>query len=963
MTQQSPTFNVSDFELRNYTNPYLTEKQTSNVAEVEGRVNEQLDFVAQMLGWNGPNYWGNLPSTVSQKRQLLGGTFGVYNSYIIPRIYEIRNWDNTFVVDRLQFLEPGRQTYVEKIILGDDIYRLRGVQVEGDKYIISIGELTESFYTQIANNVPLKVDIPTYRPAPFYRPDVGSSGDNSFRCKASGSSLEIYPGYDALEQFIYKFPILFIGSVYYFNQPVYLSYTDAFSPDIAPEYDSDRELWALRIPAALQIDSVGLIAYLVWSYSDRSTQVNATLEVKLQNWGDPSDWGSTSVLENFRGAWGNKGGYLPFNLAFDSLDLHGFNEENSLYLPPIERSASFNDLVTLVYSQKTPINQLPPPVEYQGSLWWNDYTGALSTWLPGSSGCGPWVEINYREQPSPYPVPQVVYPDVASFIAGAGSLQIGTTVKINDISGLSITENVIGVQGTLTSPGYLILYRSDSSPYWTPVEFGYIDVPSFESDAQILPFKIPVAINDSTGLSPSALTYNVLNLDITIGGSYKVFLTKYYTNKDWELSPDSILRYIADSALFGSPAQGEMWWDFANPDPNTRGAAIYYQSAWVDVNAHPISGPPTPALDFSVVLFYCDGFLLSDGIAYDTDDYQFIYTSDPLSGEYQFKYSPKNLLGRTNFPSITISDSLTTAYQSDISEIVFSGVTYYVSPNVYDAESPLRLWKAQDLQTAETVAHLSEENYINPLLADLNSGPGPENWEKYFIRLPLDYGRDGVEWQKTTLIAQDFGYWGSTVDPEVMECPPEDDLPAIYEELFLYGQPIPDYTYVYCEPYLYSNIAYYNTDEVGNYRNAGVFPATDQEFDEFFEAQLIDYDPLHTRQAEVTSPVGAGYGDWLGDYVNINPCVELTGFFTTDLLNRGIEPVAPPSWDASIYKYAPTCENDPASFNVDANHYKIGYCYFIADASAAEDGFFDIQQEISWRKPITQPKTGYLVPT
>jgi hypothetical protein len=96
--------------------------------------------------------------------------------------------------------------------------------------------------------------------------------------------------------------------------------------------------------------------------------------------------------------------------------------------------------------------------------------------------------------------------------------------------------------------------------------------------------------------------------------------------------------------------------------------------------------------------------------------------------------------------------------------------------------------------------------------------------------------------------------------------------------------------------------------------------------------------------------------------VNVNPCVALTGFYTTDLLNRGISPVAAPSWDASIYKYAPTCENDRASYNVDANHYSIGYAYFIADASAAEDGFFDIQQEVSWRNPVSQPKTGYLVP-
>jgi hypothetical protein len=141
-----------------------------------------------------------------------------------------------------------------------------------------------------------------------------------------------------------------------------------------------------------------------------------------------------------------------------------------------------------------------------------------------------------------------------------------------------------------------------------------------------------------------------------------------------------------------------------------------------------------------------------------------------------------------------------------------------------------------------------------------------------------------------------------------------------------------------------------------------VFPATDVQFDEFQEAELLTYDPLHSRQADVTSPVNQGYGDWLGDYVNVNPCSELTGFFSTDLVNRSIEPVRPPIWDASIYKYAPTCENAAASYSVDANHYRIGYAYFVADASAAEDAFFDISQEAAWRYPVTQPKTLYLTP-
>jgi hypothetical protein len=473
---------------------------------------------------------------------------------------------------------------------------------------------------------------------------------------------------------------------------------------------------------------------------------------------------------------------------------------------------------------------------------------------------------------------------------------------------------------------------------------------------------VPVSIVDSNGLQPSTANYSVQDLDFVISGVYSTVLTKTYTNTNWVLSPDSVLRYIGETSLFGSPQAGEMWWDFVNPDPNTRAANIYYESAWVGLNLNPASGAPATSLDLSVVLFYCNDILLLDGVPYITDDYLLTYTTDSLTGEVTFNYEARTFLGTTQFPTITMSDSITSAYRSDISEKVFSGVTFYMSPNVQDAESPLRLWKGQDLQVVETLAHLAEDNYINPLRADLNSGPGPENWEKYFIRLPLDYGRNEAVWQKTALICQDFGYWGSSIEVEKLECPSESSLPIVYEELFLYPRPIPDYTYVYCEPYLYSNIGYFALSPDGEYQNAGVYPANDLEYDEFFEAQTIDYDPLHNRQADTVSSVTKGYGNWVGEYVNINLCVPLTGFITTDLLNGAVSPVAAPIWDASIYKIPPTCQNDPASYDVDTNHYKVGYAYFVADASAAEDGFFDIQQEAAWRYPVTQPKTLYMTP-
>ena len=405
-----------------------------------------------------------------------------------------------------------------------------------------------------------------------------------------------------------------------------------------------------------------------------------------------------------------------------------------------------------------------------------------------------------------------------------------------------------------------------------------------------------------------------------------------------------------------------MWWDFAVPTPELRCASIYYGTNWVQVNSSPPTAPPAPFLDFSSLEIYCNGALLTPSVAQVTTDYSFEYLVDSVTGLLTFIYSAFTLQGKTQLPSITISDALTTAYTSDITPQVFSGVDYYMSPNVFDAETPLRLWKSQDLQCAETREHLIEDNYINPLLADLNNGPGDTNWERYFVRMPLDYSRKGVIWQKVALTCQDFGYWGSPISPDPMRCPPEESMPAIYEELFLYDRQISDYTYVYCEPYLYSNIAYPDAGETGNLANSGIFPSSDIQFDDFTEAELIEYDPLHNRLVHFDLPVGEGYGNWQGQYVNVNPCNSLSGFLATDLINDGVTPVAPPIWDASVYKCAPTCDNPPYTYTVDANHYKVGYAYFVADASAAEDGFFDVSQEAAWRDTKPQSQSSYLLP-
>lgn len=88
----SPIFDKEQYELRGRVPTVYTEKQATKLAEVLSRVNGQLDWNAQLLGFNGPNYWGKripttdgsykwkgLPETVAEKRALQAVSYGVYN--------------------------------------------------------------------------------------------------------------------------------------------------------------------------------------------------------------------------------------------------------------------------------------------------------------------------------------------------------------------------------------------------------------------------------------------------------------------------------------------------------------------------------------------------------------------------------------------------------------------------------------------------------------------------------------------------------------------------------------------------------------------------------------------------------------------------------------------------------------------------------------------------------------------
>ena len=962
MTTKLPVFNTTQFEQRNVVPTYFTATQKTAVDLTASRVSANLDFWAQALGWSGLNYWQTLRDTVNQGRQLIGGTFGVYNSFAVADVLSVENWSGNVIVTKVDNLAVGQQAF-----LGEFSYTLSSVINNGETQTLQLsGGLTDQFLTDLSANLPLRFDVATNRPAPFYRPTVEASGDTSFVCGVSGTTLTLYPSWDTQQTTPYKINVLIEGVTYWFDNPVFLSYTSTLSANLASIYDETRKLWFFTIPPTLNPGQTTTNAYIVSPYSDTTAQVNAYLQVGVAAWQDPSDWGSASVLKNFTGAWGNKGGYLPFNLAFDSLGVHGYSEEKSLYLGPVSRSIAFNSLVNKVYEQNTIVSQATPISPRDFATWWNTETGAFSVWYPSNNGCGAWVEIEYRQPPlAGFDEPTALfYLDVATWRLTSATIPVQELVYIQNFTGLTTTDGIVGLQGTLTGSGFIFLQK-DLDGYWTPLKFEYWDVAGFTLDALLLPTKVPVFIYDSAGLLTNTADYVIQNLKFSIQQNLQITLTKLYTNNHWVLEADYLPRYIANSRLFDgtlTPVESELTWDWNDPDSWGRAAAVWYKDNWVDVTEAFFTATPSSLFDFNVVVVYCDGVLLRDGVSYQTETYSFVYSFNATTGNFDFIYTPFTFAGTAVLPKITVSDNITSAFVEDITSEVFSGVQYYMSPNAYDAQTPLRLWQTEDLQVAENLEHLAEENYSNPLRADLNTGAGPENWERFFVRLPPAYQRNGRSWDKANLICQDFTYWGSSSTPEVMECPSEELTPVIYEEAYLFKQHPGAFKYVYSEPYLYSNIVDGYLSTLDEYANSGTFPATEFPYDEWSEGYLENYNPLHSRGANTTLPVGKGYGNWNGAYCSTGPCLEFTGFWVNDVYNEVLNPIAPPVWDASIYKFPPTCENKPETYAADTNHYNISYAYFSADLSAAEDGFFDLHQEAAWRYPVKTTKTGYKVP-
>jgi hypothetical protein len=269
-----------------------------------------------------------------------------------------------------------------------------------------------------------------------------------------------------------------------------------------------------------------------------------------------------------------------------------------------------------------------------------------------------------------------------------------------------------------------------------------------------------------------------------------------------------------------------------------------------------------------------------------------------------------------------------------LDRLIFSNPTWRMQANVLNSLSPLRVWKNRPL----TVAEFSEERTnFNYLLADHNRGPEDPESYRHFIRLPVEYSRATKEWTRAEATASNLSYFSRPAAISETRVDPEELRPLVYAEDYILSQEglVSDPVY-YDEDFLVSLVRTDDSDQESGFVGAKLSFEEADKFSPYIESKLTDYDALSWRR-----PLSDG--SWSGSYYKVVRSGRLSGYLETDikdLLLREVTPGEDPVYDRSIFR-TPNIEFPDENDRASLSNYVVCYAYFTADLSAADEPVFD----------------------
>ena len=270
---------------------------------------------------------------------------------------------------------------------------------------------------------------------------------------------------------------------------------------------------------------------------------------------------------------------------------------------------------------------------------------------------------------------------------------------------------------------------------------------------------------------------------------------------------------------------------------------------------------------------------------------------------------------------------------------VIASIPYISVPNLRNALTPLRTWKDRPLVIKDEVDTANLE-YWNFLTADTNKGLDVEGDFRHFIRLPLNYEREGREWNKATAVCNNQSYFSAPPKIQEMDAEASQPRPLLYSEV--YDQDLDQDVVIYEEDYLFSSIGQDTEDPQPGYVDSAI-TLDSNKYIAYQFAVTSEYNPFSVR-------IPYSDGEWRGFYYSIGLNQgNLSGHLSADLESHRLLRMSSPIYDESIIK-RPNVEFPGNNRQASPQNYVVSYAYFACDFSAANDPLFDPDKSQCWRK-------------
>ena len=894
-----PTFDINEYELRGLTPDVFTKEQRDRLNKTLSRVHGQIDWTAQLLGFNGPNYWGQsdpkadfsynwtgLPETMNEKRQMQVGAFGVYN-----KDKEYDQW-----------------------------------------------------------------------PSPFNRTEIKASGDLHIHVYEKNDFTYLGPAGQGEEIDFRYDPTIFVGSSYVFDAELTLTVQGGGSVenalDVTTFYREDK-IWT-RVFVKNTSENISIV---------KAGSVSSPAYLIVSQWEDITDWNLDGVKSQFIGLWGNKGNQLSMDFAFDSLDLHGYDEVYALHFDKQGISVALEDLLEKVGLEPTE---------------WTQYAVEYFSFVVGEN-C---------EAGSPdFPV-EIITIDNGDFdapIPPSGSLDNGIidpVVPTDDIISSGIYEKDY-VDSILYPGEHEFFSCSDDCNYkldiyQKPAEntggigsfifkiedllpcasFNYPciewvfdpDLDNGEYERTVGPKNGPWAIAndgeyDELRACPEGVSQGI---DRCGGDRFCGFENGTYdrpSGTDVRCDDDSDPENVCTEADGGIMTISQVPSNiprYTNGDFDELGTAT-------DTLDNGILNPPAIPTGAIVSGIYersrSDLFDPRDGFP-DYSDCE-CYTAECclIDNElYDLSQTPPAYLGPNLVDGGTQGNAgpgdlcLTDPIRVQLTEVVDS-IAWKMEPSIRNSLTPLRIWKNHVLTVIDQEPPEGTD-YYNFLVADENRGPEPEDSYRYFVRLPLEYQRNGKEWSRAVAVCNNQGYFSAPPKLAETEDDPKSSLrPFLYDETY-WRSDLKEYSTFYHEDFLSSQLRRSNDVTQPGYTESSLNFDGDSQSG-FAPAFISEYDPFSLRLPDPD-------GEWIGYYMvyGANPDAVKTGFLETDVVSNAFR-VSPfekdPIWDESAIKN-PNVEFPDSNDKAALKNYVVSYAYFACDFSAADDPVFEPGLSHNWRR-------------